>query len=192
MIRMSRLVLSAIFASALLSVSAFAQTAPPSKIALVYTDAFYSDAGIKKIATAYNSLDAEFKNDFTALETLGKKLVALQAEVQSLNDKRNDPNNKVPIDLSAAQAKVDELERLDREYKFKENDIKERLARRELVVMDPITQDIAKALQEFAKQKGFTLVLDSGVLFKSKILLYSQETTDITKEFIDFYNARPA
>ncbi len=189
---MSRLVLSAIFASALLSVSAFAQTAPPSKIALVYTDAFYSDAGIKKIATAYNSLDAEFKNDFTALETLGKKLVALQAEVQSLNDKRNDPNNKVPIDLSAAQAKVDELERLDREYKFKENDIKERLARRELVVMDPITQDIAKALQEFAKQKGFTLVLDSGVLFKSKILLYSQETTDITKEFIDFYNARPA
>jgi Skp family chaperone for outer membrane proteins len=187
--RTSRLIIFSFIITAFFTVSAFAQADVPAKIALVNTDAFYAETGgITKIANGYKSLDAEFKTDMTELENMAKRLQTLQTEVQNLQK----PNAAVPINQSAIQAKIDEGEKLQRDYKFKQEDLKARVGRREAAILNPITQDVGKAITEFAKQKGYTLVLDSGKLFQAQILIYSVETTDITKEFIQFYNARPA
>ncbi len=47
-------------------------------------------------------------------------------------------------------------------------------------------------MQEFAKQKGYALILDAANLDKAGLLLAFDEKYNITAEFITFYNARPA
>jgi hypothetical protein len=50
-----------------------------------------------------------------------------------------------------------------------------------------------KAIQEFTKQKGYGLVLDAARLDAAQLILgYDEAKVDVTKEFIAFYNARPA
>jgi hypothetical protein len=81
---------------------------------------------------------------------------------------------------------------LGREYKFKEDDIKVRYQRREQIVLGPILLDIGKAMQDYQKQKAFTLLLDGTKLFSAGILLAWEDTTDVTGDFVKFYNTRPA
>ena len=191
--KISRLIIFSFVFTTIFAISAFAQTDAPTKIALINTDSFYAETGgITKIATAYKTLNDEFKTDLAGLEATAKRLQSLQDEVQALQVKANDPKNQVPIDKSAAQAKVEEGEKLQRDYKFKQEDVKARYSKREAAVLAPITQDVGKAIGEYAKQKGYTLVMDSGKLFQVQALIYLQESTDITKEFVQYYNTRPA
>jgi Skp family chaperone for outer membrane proteins len=182
---------SAIFA-AVFAVSAFAQTAA-GKIGLINTQAFDDDkAGITKYITALNTLDVEFKPTYTELQTMGTKIQALQKELTDLQAKANDPNNKVPLDPKSVAAKAEEYDKLGREFKFKQEDAKARYERREAAVMGPIRQDIGNAIQEFTKKNGYVIMLDVSKLDSSGFLLGLDETADVTKQFITFYNARPA
>ncbi|MEZ5429138.1 MAG: OmpH family outer membrane protein [Pyrinomonadaceae bacterium] len=185
--RTLRLTVIGFIFAAIFAGSALAQAQQtPAKVALVSTDAFLEKDGIKKIADAYKALEVEFKADFTELENMLKKLQALQAEIEGMQ-KANPPAKP-----EAIQAKVDEGEKLQRSFKFKQEDTKVRYDKREAAVLGPIIQDVGKAIGEYAKQKGFSLVLDSGKLYKAGMLLYFQDTTEITKDFIQFYNTRPA
>ena len=49
-----------------------------------------------------------------------------------------------------------------------------------------------KAMQDFTKQKGYSLILDGAKLEEAGILIGFDDKYDITKEFITFYNSRPA
>ncbi|MBX7170811.1 MAG: hypothetical protein K1X72_07625, partial [Pyrinomonadaceae bacterium] len=53
-------------------------------------------------------------------------------------------------------------------------------------------QDIYKAVQEFSKQKGYMMILDIGKMADADIVMALDEKADVTKDFITFYNARPA
>lgn len=189
-----RLIAATFVFAALFAVSAFAQTPATAKIGLINTLAFDdSKEGITKYVNAMNSLENEFKPDNTALQTLGTKIQNLQKEIQELQKKLQDPNNKVPIPESTVNAKLEEYDKLVREFKFKEEDAKARIQRREQTLMGPIRQDIGKAMQEFAKQKGYTIILDVAKLDNAGLILaIGDEKADITKEFIQFYNTRPA
>lgn len=191
MMKVIRLIFGSLLLSVVLSVAAFAQV--PTRIAIVDTDAFYDTKdGITKIINAYKSLETEFKPSQAELETGATKLQTLQTDIQALQTRANDPNNKVPIDKNAAQAKVDEFERLQRDMKFKQEDAKARYGKREAAVIGPIIDDVGKALGEFSKQKGYTLVLDIGKMFEQRLVVYWENTPDITKEFVIFYNSKPA
>ena len=188
-----RLIAISFLITTFFAVSAFAQTQPPTKVALVNTNAFYQEkVGITKIENAYKKLNAEFKVEFDAIQNNLQRLQNLQKELQALQTRANDPNNKVPIDKNQVQTKVDEFERLQTETKRKQEDAKKRYEKREAELIAPIVQDVGSAIGAFAKQKGFTLVMDTGKLVETRILLFNQEATDITKEFITYYNARPA
>ncbi|MEP6902149.1 MAG: OmpH family outer membrane protein [Actinomycetota bacterium] len=182
---------SAVFA-AIFAVSAFAQTAA-GKIGLINTQAFDDDkVGITKYVAGLNSIEAEFKPTFAELQTLGTKIQALEKELKDLQAKAQDPKNTVPINQATVTAKAEEYDKLTREFKFKQEDAKARYERRELAVMGPIRQDIGNAIQEFTKKNGYMLMLDIAKLDGAGVLLGFDETADITKQFIVFYNARPA
>lgn len=185
-----RLFVAASVFAALFAISAFAQT--PGKIGLVNTLAF-DDAkeGITKYVSAMNTLENEFKPDNTALQTLGTRIQTLQKEIETFQKQIQD--GKVPVDQKTVNAKVEEYDKLVREYKFKEEDAKARFGRREQALLGPVQQDIGKALQEFAKQKGYTIILDVAKLGNAGLILaIGDDKADVTKEFIVFYNARPA
>jgi Skp family chaperone for outer membrane proteins len=181
---------SAIFA-AIFAVSAFAQTTA-GKIGLINTLAFEDEKeGITKYVAAQTSLDNEFKPLGVELQGLLTKLQALDKEIKDLQAKAQDPNNKVPIDPKMGQAKVEEFEKLNREYKFKQEDAKARYERREAAVLGPIRQDIGNAIQEFTKKNGYVLVIDVSK-DQTGLFLGFDEAANVTKQFITFYNTRPA
>ena len=58
--------------------------------------------------------------------------------------------------------------------------------------MGPVYSDIMKALNEYAKQKGYAVIFDGVKLDQAQILLGFDEKYNVTDDFIAFYNARPA
>ncbi len=187
-----RLIAVSFIFAALFAVSAFAQTqTATSKIGVINTLAFDDEkAGIAKYVSAMNSLEIEFKPVTAELNTMGTKLQTLQADIEKMRNSASNPN--VPIKPETVNAKLEEYDKLGREHKFKQEDAKARFERRQQTVLGPIMQDIGNAMQDFAKQKGFDLILDGPKLENAGILLASSDKVDITKDFITFYNARPA
>lgn len=195
--KMIRLFAVSVFFAAILSVSVFAQTSPAQpasgKIAVINTYLFGDEkAGITKYISAVNALNTEFKPLDTELQTLVARYQTLSKEIQTLRDQATANNGKVPIDEKAAQAKVDEAEKLERDIKFKQEDAKAKFEKRQQTVLGPIMQDIYKAVQEFSKQKGYMMILDIGKMADADIVMALDEKADVTKDFITFYNARPA
>lgn len=188
-----RSIAAAFFFAAIFAVSAFAQTPPAasSKIVMIDTSAFGDDkAGITKYISAKKTIDIEFGPVQTELQTLDSKFQALAKEIQVFNENQQ---KGVPFDVKVAQAKADEAEKLQRDIKFKKEDATARYQRRSQVVLGPITQDIYKSLQDFAKQKGYSVILDSAKLDEAGIIIaMGDDRSDVTKEFITFYNTRPA
>jgi Skp family chaperone for outer membrane proteins len=184
---------SALFA-AIFSLSAFAQgTAQPAgsgKVGVIYSGAFFDDkVGITRISVASKTLQTEFASKRNELQTLVTRLQNLEKEIKTLQDQSK--GGTVPIDTNAAQAKVEEFERLQREGKFKQEELTKAVEAREAQLIAPIFQDIGKTLQEFAKGKGFSMLVD-GSKDQAQMLVYVADTVDITDEFIKLFNARPA
>jgi Skp family chaperone for outer membrane proteins len=179
-----------LFLMTFLAVSASAQTGQ-GKIAVINTYAFGAEKeGITKYISAVNTLNAEFKPLNTELTTMQTKLQTLATEIDNINKLLK--SNPKAVDEKSAQAKVDEAEKLQRDIKFKQEEGKARFEKRQQAVLGPVLDDIYKAVQEFAKQKGYMMILDGAKLEESGILVGITDAADITKEFVTFYNARPA
>jgi Skp family chaperone for outer membrane proteins len=194
--RTFRLIAVSVVFAAIFAVSALAQTTPTTttsngKIGLMDTRAFGDEKeGIKKYIAAMTTLAAEFKPVETELQALATKIQALEKEIQGYREIL-DKGGKIPIDNATLSKKVEEFEKMVREFKFKEEGAKSSYARREQVVMGPILQDIGAAIQEFTKKNGYVLIIDVS-RDNTGIILGMDQTADVTKSFIAFYNARPA
>ena len=187
-----RLVLGLFFA-AVFALSVSAQTA--AKVGLINTALFEDEkAGITKYINAKKSINAEFKKDFDELTALAARSESLEKELTTLETQINTAATdalRVPLQTSYT-AKSDEYAKLGREFKFKQDDAKVRYQRREQIVLGPISEDIGKAMQDYSKQKSYYLLLDAAKLFNAGILLAWDDASDVTADFVKFYNARPA
>ena len=182
------LALSLFFVS-LMVANAFAQAAQPGsgRIGWVNTAAFDDDKnGIKKYVAAANALDVEFKPRVTELQTISTRIAAINDELKKMNG-----NPAVPVKPETVAAKQDEAQRLQREGEFKQKELEAAVNKRKEAVLGPIMEDLYKATDEFAKQKGYSVILDPSKLYQAGVLLSFDQTADITKDFITFYNARP-
>lgn len=191
--RFTTIAASFIFA-AFFAMSAYAQApATPGRIGLVNTYAFGDDkAGIVKFRTAMTSLETEFKPVNDELKTLGTRYSTLGTEIQNLQKTAAAGNSAVPVNTSSLQTKIDEFQNLELSIKRKQEDAKARYEKRYQAIVGPIYGDIVKAMNDFAKQKGYAIILDGAKLEESGLLMGFDEKYDVTKEFVTFYNARPA
>ena len=181
---------SFIFA-AIFAVSAFAQAPAPGKVGLVNTLAFDDKDGITKYISVLTTLEKEFTQPQADLTSSATKYQALQKELQNYQDLASS-GKTIPISTADVQKKADDLEKLGVDIKRKQEDLKNQYQRRYQIVVGPVYQDIMKALQEFTTQKGYAVILDGAKLEEAQILMGFDAKYDITKEFIAFYNARPA
>ena len=177
----------------LFAASSYAQTGPatsPAKIAVINSYAFGDEkAGITRYVVALQSLKKEFSTVETELKNMSSRLDQLGREIQTA---REQVQRGVAVDERSIQAKVDEAEKLQRELKFKQEDTRAQFERRQQTQMGPIMRDIGIGLQEFAKQKGFTLIFDVSKDTAGLLIAVGDEKADVTKDFIAYYNARPA
>ena len=189
-----RLLTAAFFLTALFAVSAFAQTPPAqSKIVYINSEGLAGDdkgaGGITKLFTALTALNNEFKPRQTELQTLQTRYNALATEVQGL---QKTPST-VPANQTALQTKVTQLQQMEVEGKRKKEDLDRDVQTRYAVVVGPVMQDVMKSMQDFAKQKGYSMILDASKLDQAGVILaVGNDNADVTKEFITFYNSKPA
>jgi Skp family chaperone for outer membrane proteins len=101
-------------------------------------------------------------------------------------------NPAVPVNQQTAAAKQEEGQRLQREFEFKKKEYDAALEAGSNRVLGPVSADIGRAIQEFAKNKGYSVILDIDKLAQANIILALDQSANITKEFITYYNARPA
>jgi Skp family chaperone for outer membrane proteins len=182
-----------IAATFMFAVSAFAQGAAPANIKVMFinTEAFKVKDGIAKYTNAEAALEREFDAPRAEIRTMMTRHDALAKEVQSLDDQIGKATVNKDALIKQFDAKVEEGRSLELQIKRKQEDGAKRYERRRAEVMEPIRQDIGRALDEFGRQRGYAVILDSSKLVQA-ILVYDAAKADVTKDFIAFYNARPA
>lgn len=187
--KFSRLIVVSLIFAAFLAVSAAAQTtAPGTKVGLIDSRFFLDEkAGIKRYVDAVTTINTEFKTVAAELDTINAKLIALDKEIKALQEQAQ---KGVQINQTLATAKLDEFDKLNREYKFKKEGAEANYGRRQQIVLNPIRQDIGNAIQEFAKKNGYVIIFDISK-DQAGVFLAFDEKALVTQAFITFYNTRP-
>ncbi len=189
--RFTLLTVSAVFAL-FFAVSTFAQAgAVPAaaKIGWLDTGAFADEKeGVTKYLAGLKALDIEMKPKVTELQTMQARLKTISEE---LTKAQNSPAN-VPIDQKAIQAKQYEGQSLQSTFDFKKKEYEAALEKRSGEVLGPISADISKSIQDYAKLKGYAVVLDINALAQQNAILALDATANITKDFIIYYNGKAA
>lgn len=171
--------------SVFLTVMVVAQPAAPSRGAIIDSGFFLDEkAGITKFVAAVKQLNDEFKPAQAEIDALSTRLLSLTKEISDLQ------KNPV-VDKKVAADKYDQGLQLERDIKFKSEDAKDKYERRGKTILDPVQQAIMKGLQEYAKAKGYTLIFDAAKDTTGFLVALGDQTADVTKDFIAFYNARP-
>jgi len=153
---------------------------PATKIAFIDTTTFGDDkVGIKRYVNAVKGLEREFIPRQT-------ELVDMQTRIKALADEISKLSSTAGVDPKTIAAKRDEGERLQRDIKYKKDQADADLAKRYQEVVSPISTDIGKAIDQFAAQRGITLVLDFSKLVQGILTL--SPATDVTQAFINEYN----
>lgn len=159
-----------------------AQTAtvavPDSKMAMIYSDAFLDPkTGIARFNSLLNTLNREFQPRQTDLQNLQTRINTLTKEI---NDTQSvaDPN--------AIRQKRDQLEQANLDFKRKGEDAEAAYNKRRGEIFLPLQKDIGTALEAFAKARGITVIVDGSQV----PVVYAAEAIDITRAFINEFNAK--
>ncbi len=177
----------ALFAAAAASAQAPAAT---GKVGLINMEALADKDGATRFINALTALDKEFEAEIKALQTLSDTINTKTQELQKLADQARTPNS--PISVESLRQKNDEIEGMKRQFGFKQEDLKARVDSRRQIVVGPIYAEVRVALRDFALQKGYSMILDGGKLEEAGLLMAFDTKYDVTKDFITFFNARPA
>jgi Skp family chaperone for outer membrane proteins len=157
-------------------------TVPDSKIALIDTSAFNDEKnGIIRYIDAAKSVEAEFKPRTDELQGMQARLVALATEIQNLR-------KAAVVDQKTIQAKQQQGETLQNDFKTKKDRLDEDLGKRYEQVVAPVSNLIGTAMDQFAKAHGITLTLDASKLLPA--ILTAVPAMDMTQAFINDFNSK--
>jgi Skp family chaperone for outer membrane proteins len=198
--RLSLLALGLVFAAALAATAsaqpggaAAAAALAPGKVVWLDSGAFDDDKeGIQKYIQAKKSLVAEVKPKQDELNGIQTQLQTLQTDIENLQKQANNPAANQAAIAKQIQDKNDQGQALQRQAEFKTKDAQAYYQKRAGEVLGPVQQQIAASLKEYAKSKGFTVILDIAAMVGDQqnpsAILYLDPSADVTKDFIIFFN----
>jgi Skp family chaperone for outer membrane proteins len=151
---------------------------PDSKMALIYSDMFLDPkTGIARFNSLLSTLNREFQPRQTDLTNLQNRINTLTKEI---NDTQN------VADPAALRQKRDQLEQAQLDFKRKGEDAEAAYNKRRQEIFFPLQKDIGTALEAFAKARGITVIVDGSQV----PVVYAAEAIDITRAFINEFNAK--
>ena len=169
----------AVAAVAAFAILARTQTRPamgPSNVAIIDSAAFSDEkAGIARVMAGMKQIEAKYTPLQNELRTMRERLNGMRTDLQQ---KRLVQDPKI-----SAQQK-DQADQLELQIKRKAEDAQASYERESLAILDPLRQDISKALDAYAQSKGITILIDVNRV----PVVYSAPSVDITKDFIADYN----
>src|SRR5882762_1342414 len=154
---------------------------PATKIAFIDTTVFGNDnGGINRYITVVKGLEREF-------QPRQNELVNIQTRIKAISDELQKLSGNAVVDPKTIQSKQDEGERLQRDLKYKKDQADADFAKRYEEAVGPISADIGKAIDQFALQRGFTVVFDVSKL--APAILTINRALDVTQAFVNEYNS---
>ena len=155
---------------------------PQSKIALIDTNMFADEKkGIFRFVDAVKSIQSMFAVQNQELVNLQNRLNALVEEIRRLR--------LVPQpDQRLILAKQEEGTRLQQDFNTKKQRRDEDLERKYQEVTAPLQEQIGKAMDQFARERGITMTLDLSKLLPA--MLTAVPAVDVTDAFIADFNRK--
>ena len=128
---------------------------------------------------AFADLQRKYQPKQAQLKTLSDEIDTLTKQLQSQGDKLSDAER-------AARAKTidDKKKQLERNAEDAQNDFQNEMQE----LYGSLAQKVYDVLNDYAKQHGYTLVLD--IAQQQSPVLYATESTNITKAIVDAYNVK--
>ena len=157
--------------------AAAAAPAGPAKIAII---AFQpAVAQTNEGQRAFADLQKKYQPKQTQLKALNDEVEKLTKDLQAQGDKLSDAER-------AARAKTidDKKKQLERSAEDAQNDFQNEMNE----LYGSLAQKVYDVLNDYAKQQGYTLVLDTAQ--QQSPILFATESTDITKAVIAAYNTK--
>lgn len=134
----------------------------------------------------------EFQRDLAALQ---KKFEPKKTELKTLSDEIDSLTKQLQADAGklseaeqAARARNidDKKKRAQRLAEDAESDFEQEAKE----LFGRVADKVGALLTEYAKEHGFTLVMDRAEQDQGPVVLYASESTDITRQIVDAYNAK--
>jgi Skp family chaperone for outer membrane proteins len=155
---------------------------PPSRIAVIDTSAFSDEkAGIFRVIDAAKSLENEFRVRQQELQAAQTRINTLVEDIRKLRQAN-------VVDQKTIQARQEEGLRLQQDFDVKKQRYQEDYEQRYGQVMGPVSQQIGKAMDEFAAQHGITMTLDVSKMLPA--ILTALPTVEVTTAFIAEFNRK--
>ena len=157
-----------------------AAPAGPTRIAVIDSRFFRGTdekgtGGIARYITAARQLEAQFQPQIKDLEGLQTRLNTIVENIRKTTAVAQ------PAEIEKQRQQAAELEV---QIKRKSEDLERAVDARQAEVMRPIEEDVFNAITAFARQRGYTMVLDIARV----PVLFVEPTIDITQAFIAEYN----
>lgn len=151
----------------------------------VINTAYFTDEkeGISRLVGVARGVEREFQQRRTELEQLNQRRTALLTELENLS------KSAAPVSPQTVTGKQEQVAQLERDIKRKGEDAQLAYNKRASEALAPIYDDIAKALETYARQRNISLILDEAKL-ESAMFVVTRGSLDITRDFIADYNRR--
>lgn len=149
-----------------------------STIAIVYSANFTDEKrGITRLVKAIKGLDREFDLLNTDLQESKEQLRPVSTEMEEII---------LLNDVDEIQRRWKERVKLQQRYESKAKKVKEVYDKEYEQTVSPLMAQISKALEEYGRARGFSLVIDVSKNASAFYVLNSD--LDITSDFIAYYN----
>jgi Skp family chaperone for outer membrane proteins len=154
---------------------------PTARVAWINTNAFMDEeSGIKQLVRVLKELELEFSGTQSELSLLNEKLRTIVGEINRLQAGGE-------ANAAAVQEKQAEGLKLQRELQGKQQQAQQAVAQAQQEKQAPISAQVGKSLEAFAKERDISLLIDVAKLGEG--LLVARPEIDLTADFIAYYNA---
>jgi Skp family chaperone for outer membrane proteins len=154
---------------------------PGGKIAIIVSQEFGNPkTGIKRLVSAYEKVNAEFKPRLDEIKVLTDKYSKLTQDVTEMAKKG--------ADSKEINSKTEEAFRLKVEIERKQQEGRTEFAKRANELTDPVSKEINLALEAYARQRGIDIIFDNTKLSGAMLLVNAK--MDLTSGFIADYNSK--
>lgn len=152
-------------------------TGAEGKVAIINTAAFRT--GITEMKIKLDALNSEFEPK--------------SKELQGIQDQLNNLKNQIQTQGATVQPAVrnqwqEQATEKEKELKRKSEDYDALAKKRLEEVSGPIYDRIGKALEQYAQKRGIMMVIEAGAAQNAGLIVFANEATDITTDFMKEYN----
>lgn len=155
---------------------------PKGKVAVVNTAMFQGQ--VTEFKTRIEALNRQFETRVKDVQGLGEKITALEATIKT---------QASTLSPATVAEKTEQLAAMKKDYQRKAEDLQADANRARDKAFEPIQAKLLEFAKRFTATRGIVLLVDAANGVQSGTLLWYDQRSDVTQDFISEYNkANPA